>query len=484
MKYNSSNKPLVCMQTQSTCYKGTSKFTPRGVLWHCTGANNPNLKRYVQPSDTKPSADTYSKSEWLKILGTNTNKNDWNHITRQAGLNAWIGKLADGTVTSIQTMPWDFGPWGCGGGSKGSLNNTHMQFEICEDGLTDKNYFNAVYKEACELTAYYCKLYNINPKGTFTYKGVKVPTIVCHQDAYKLGLGSNHSDVYNWFNKHGKTMDDVRNDVAALMGSTTSTPTTPTKTPTNVSITYQTWDDVKNKWLPNVVNDSDYAGIFGNDVCAVYANLSTGSCTYKVHTQNGKWLPAVTDRSDYAGVFNKPIDAFMIKSNDPNVIIHYQVHTRGGKWLPYVTGYNESDNTNGYAGVIGKPIDGIRMYVEVKQSNSQVVVTPTQPVTPVEPQKPKEEIKEDVKVEPTPTPKPGVEVQPEIPTPQPEKPSTPVEPMPETNVKEEKIPTPQPDVVEPEESQDDKQDINTDKISKLFEIIIKIVKYIIGMFKK
>lgn len=102
MKYSSSNKPLVCMQTQSTCYKGTTTMTPRGVLWHGTGANNPTLKRYVQPSDVKPAADTYTKEKWLQVLGKNAYNNDWNHIERQAGLNAWIGKLADELfVTSI-----------------------------------------------------------------------------------------------------------------------------------------------------------------------------------------------------------------------------------------------------------------------------------------------------------------------------------------------------------------------------------------------
>jgi 3-methyladenine DNA glycosylase Mpg len=223
------------MQTQSTCYKGTTKITPVGILWHCTGANNPTLKRYVQPSDVRPKEDTYSKDEWIKILGKNQYNNDWNHIERQAGLNAWIGKLADGTVTSIQTMPWNFKPWGCGSGSKGSCNNGWIQFEICEDGLTDKTYFNNVYKEACELTAYLCKLYNIDPKGTHTYNGVKVPTILCHQDAYKLKVGSDHSDVYNWFKKHNKTMDNVRNDVASLMNVT--------PTPTTVS-TYELYTDV------------------------------------------------------------------------------------------------------------------------------------------------------------------------------------------------------------------------------------------------
>ena len=217
MKYNSNNKPLVCMQTQSTCYKGTSEMTVKGVLWHSTGANNPTLKRYVQPSDTKPTADTYSKDKWLEVLGKNQYKNDWNHINHQAGLNCWIGKLADGTVTTVQTMPWNYKPWGCGSGSKGSCNNGWIQFEICEDALTDKNYFNQVYQEACEITAYLCKMFNIDPNGTVQVNGVKVPTILCHYDSHKLGLGSNHGDIDHWFPKHGKSMATVRADVAALL---------------------------------------------------------------------------------------------------------------------------------------------------------------------------------------------------------------------------------------------------------------------------
>ena len=47
MKYTSSNKPLVCMQTQSTNYKSRQKMVIKGVLWHSTGANNKTLKRYI-----------------------------------------------------------------------------------------------------------------------------------------------------------------------------------------------------------------------------------------------------------------------------------------------------------------------------------------------------------------------------------------------------------------------------------------------------
>lgn len=215
MKYSSSNKPLECMMTQSTCYKGTKRMTVKGVLWHSTGANNPNLKRYVQPDDNAP-----NRVELLAKLGTNAYKNDWNHIYTECGLNCWIGKLADGTVATVQTMPWDYRPWGCGSGSKGSCNDGWIQFEICEDALTDSTYFNKIYKEACEITAYLCRMFNIDPHGSVIHNGVSVPTILCHADSHSLGLGSGHADVNHWFPKFGKSMSTARDDVASLLKTT------------------------------------------------------------------------------------------------------------------------------------------------------------------------------------------------------------------------------------------------------------------------
>ena len=221
MKYSANNPPLICMQTNSTCYKQTSKMQVKGVLWHSTGANNPYLKRYVQPSDNDP-----NKAILQSQIGINTARNDWNHISMQAGLNAWVGKLEGGAVTSVQTMPWDYKPWGCGSGSKGSCNNGWIQFEICEDSLSDKNYFDKIYQEACELTAYLCKIYNLNPKGSTSMNGIAVPVILCHQDSAQLGLGSNHADIYHWFTKFGKNMNTVRNDVAKLLGNSGSSSVT------------------------------------------------------------------------------------------------------------------------------------------------------------------------------------------------------------------------------------------------------------------
>lgn len=112
-----------------------------------------------------------------------------------------------------------------------------------------------MYQEAVELTAYLCKLYNIDPNGTAQCGGVTVPTILCHADSHKLGLGSNHGDVLHWFPKFGKSMATVRADVAALLAEGTQpapVPVTDTKT--------AIWDFLYGK----LGNAYGTAGLMGN----------------------------------------------------------------------------------------------------------------------------------------------------------------------------------------------------------------------------
>lgn len=124
MKYYD-KAPMQCIMTDSTCYKGTTTMDIVGVLWHSTGANNPTLKRYVQPSKSDP-----KYTELMTLIGDNKYNNSYNEIDIQSGISAWIGKLADGTVTTLQTLPWNYRPWGCGSGPNGSCNNGWIQFEI------------------------------------------------------------------------------------------------------------------------------------------------------------------------------------------------------------------------------------------------------------------------------------------------------------------------------------------------------------------
>ncbi|MBE0451728.1 MAG: N-acetylmuramoyl-L-alanine amidase [Clostridia bacterium] len=185
--------------TENACYKANRKIIPKGIMVHSTGANNPNLRRYVGPDDG--------------LLGVNQYNNHWNQDRpsgRQVCVHAFIGKLKDGTIAPYQTLPWDHRGWHAGG----AANNTHISFEICEDGLTDASYFSAVYKEATELCAYLCKLYNLTEKD-----------IVGHYEGHQRGIASNHADPRHWFSRHGKSMDTFRSDVKKLL--TTPTPSTP-----------------------------------------------------------------------------------------------------------------------------------------------------------------------------------------------------------------------------------------------------------------
>lgn len=199
---------IQCYLKENDCYKTGRTITPKGVMVHSTGVNNPKVARYVQPADSDP-----NKEELLEAIGTNKNKNDWNHGDLDVCTHAFIGKLADNSVGTVQTLPWNRRGWHAGNGTSGkSANNTHIAFEICEDALTSATYFNKVYQEAVELTAMLCKQYNLNPMAD----GV----VICHSEGYTRGIASNHADVMHWFPKHGKSMDTFRSDVSKAMGTT------------------------------------------------------------------------------------------------------------------------------------------------------------------------------------------------------------------------------------------------------------------------
>ena len=335
MKYGENNKPLVCMMTQSTCYRNTRTFVPKGILWHSTGANNPYLMRYVQPDDDAPDRD-----QLLDIIGVNEYGNDWNHIDVDAGLNFWIGKLKDGTVASVQTMPFIYRPWGCGSGSKGSCNDTHIQFEICEDGLDDPEYFNAVYQEACEMTAYLCKVYDIDPRGVTICDGVTVPTILDHVSSYRYGLGSQHGDVEHWFSRYGKTLGNVRADVRKLLETPEpqpsegpTPPNEPTKPRTEYNITYRTYSH-RFGWL-NWVGDGETSGTQGQSTAIEAIQIEGGYAkdilaSYKLYLETtGETALAKCGEVSGTEDLGRDAQAILIECNVP---IKYRAYCQKKGW--------------------------------------------------------------------------------------------------------------------------------------------------------
>ena len=262
--------------TENACYKAGKKITVKGIMVHSTGANNPWLKRYVGPDDGK--------------LGKNQYNNHWNTYHpggREVCVHGFIGKLADGTVATYQTLPWDHRGWHAGG----SANNTHIGFEICEDDLTDGAYFAKVYKEAVELCAYLCKQYGLTEKN-----------IICHSEGYKQGVASNHGDVMHWFPKHGKSMDTFRAEVKALLAADakedepaqeeTPAVTYPEKLTSSYYRVRKTWKDsksqvgayrvLKNAKVAADKNPGTY--VFSNDGVVVYPVAAPAEEVYRIHT--------------------------------------------------------------------------------------------------------------------------------------------------------------------------------------------------------
>ena len=186
-----------CILKYNDCYKANRKIVPKGIVIHSTGANNPNLKRYLAPDDG--------------VIGKNEYKNDWNRSGTGACVHAFIGKDKNGKVRCYQTLPWNMRCWGCGSGSKGSYNDSYIQFEICEDALTDEKYFNEAFALAIELCKQLMKQYNIPAKN-----------VVSHHEAHVKGYATNHGDCDHWLKKFGKDMDWFRTQLKTTKASTTT----------------------------------------------------------------------------------------------------------------------------------------------------------------------------------------------------------------------------------------------------------------------
>ncbi len=196
-------KIIECIHTDSRCFKCAQAAKPVGIVVHSTGVNQPALSRYVQPSP-----DDKNRDELLSRIGRNRYGNHWNRDVSKA-VHYMIGKLADGSVGTVHTLPEEICAWGVGSGKRGSYNynpTAHIQFEVCEDGLTNESYFKECYNAAVSLCADICRRW-----------GWEASVIVSHKEAYKKGYASSHADIDHWLKRFGLTMNDFRRDADMLL---------------------------------------------------------------------------------------------------------------------------------------------------------------------------------------------------------------------------------------------------------------------------
>lgn len=178
------------------CYIKAQKMIPKGIVVHSTGANNPYLKRYVDAPD---------------MVGVNQYGNHWN-VAKPGGqevcVHAFIGYDKNKQIRVAELLPLNICCWGVGRGKNGSYNYNpaYIQFEICEDNLTDKSYYQNVFAVAAEYSAELCRNY-----------GISVNNVIGHCEAYRLGYGSNHADPEHWMKNFGETMIEFRAKVFEIL---------------------------------------------------------------------------------------------------------------------------------------------------------------------------------------------------------------------------------------------------------------------------
>lgn len=185
---------IQCYQTKNPCYRKGTPMKPVGIVVHSTGANNPHLCRYVDCPER---------------LGVNRYGNHWNRPEAATLVHGAIGLDKEGFVTVANTLPYTMAAWGVGKGSRGSYNydpTGHIQFEMCEDDLTDPSYFDQVMGTAVAYCARLCREY-----------GLAAESVVSHKEAHALGYASNHGDPENWMGRFGMTMEDFRARVRAKL---------------------------------------------------------------------------------------------------------------------------------------------------------------------------------------------------------------------------------------------------------------------------
>jgi len=193
-----------CMLTENDCYKSNKRIDVKGICVHSTGANNTSVARYVQPTATNS-----NKKKLQETIGTNKYNNHWNKSGVDKCVHAFIGNGNNGNLIIVQTLPWSRRGWHAGKGKKGSLNNTHIGFEICEDSLNNSIYFTKAMTKAIELCAFLCNKYKLNP--------MKDGVLICHSEGYRMGLASQHGDIEHWLKKFGYTMDWFREQVQNII---------------------------------------------------------------------------------------------------------------------------------------------------------------------------------------------------------------------------------------------------------------------------
>ena len=177
--------------TFSECYNIGNKINglPQGIVIHSTAAKNEKLSRYVL-DEVHCGVNPYQN-----YMGSENAAKGGNYTTP----HAVAGLDINGNFAIANILPYNIKCYGCGQGSRGSYNDTHIQIEICEDTANDRKYCEGILDLVAQWCGYICNEFLIDPDD-----------IVSHSEAHKLGYASNHADPEHWISAHGYSLNWLR----------------------------------------------------------------------------------------------------------------------------------------------------------------------------------------------------------------------------------------------------------------------------------
>lgn len=248
-------------------------------------------------------------------------------------------------IQAVQGLPLNRNGWHSSDGANGIGNRKTIAIEICYS-LSGGARFDKAEENAAELIAKLLQDY-----------GWGIDRVKRHYDYAPNKKYCPHRTM-------DKGWDRFLNMVKAKLGKETEA-----TQPSNQVNVYYRVKTQKHGWLSEVKNLNDYAGWENSPITGLAIKVDKGSLWYQVHVKNGKWLGKITQynikdsKLGYAGN-NKPIDAIRIYYNTPSNIrpykkIYYRVNN-----LPWQTDNDKNSQMDGYAGIIGKNITKLEMYIK------------------------------------------------------------------------------------------------------------------------
>ena len=252
--------------------------------------------------------------------------------------------------------------------SSASNDNRAVTIEVASDTKEPYAVNSKAYTALLDLVTDICKRNGIKKLVWSTSKGDRINHLNgCNMTVHRDYANKSCPGTY-LYNRHGAIAAEVNKRLSAKPAAPAFATTTATdKAP---DVTYRV--RAGGKWLPEVKNLADFAGIIGQAITDVAVKVSSGAVKYRVHVKGKGWLPYVTgyNTADYNNGYagnGQAIDAVEIRYTPAKGVksrkAKYRISPVKGNYWPWQYDNEKTNGQDGYAGAFGKTMDRLQIVI-------------------------------------------------------------------------------------------------------------------------